>query len=509
MATRTIKPHREESILDDFESLPERAPSAVRTGPGAGAQVLLFIGFFLVLVGTFALGVSILQWGTYVIGPGPGYIVLSLGVTLILIHCYLDPEEPFRRFYTLAGFAMILGAGVTHVVGSYFLPLGLPLLLVAFLFLFGAARNETAFGWRRVIQSALLVVGFLFTIVGLVFGHYSVDFLTTEGVPLLILGIVYLSGYLGLCDERVDDRGYRTALAIGAVGLTNLAITLARSWSQADFLVPAGLILIAISVLHVGLCIFLAADWPLVVLTRRELLAFFYSPVAYLVLFGVCVIFGFHFFLYVNDLSGRMTEPGPPVQPITMYIMNWLPIMAVVMIVPVVTMRLFAEEKRTGSLEVLLTAPISEWSIVLGKFLATLIFFIVAWLPFFVMMIALRVVGGTEFDWRPLLSFFLGLISSGAGFLAMGLFFSSLTSNQIVAAVLTFAGMLLHLGLTWLQGIYRSGLAQEVLQYVSFLWLWFETSRGNLPVRYLAFHASVAVFFLFLTHQVLTARKWK
>ena len=84
-----------------------------------------------------------------------------------------------------------------------------------------------------------------------------------------------------------------------------------------------------------------------------------------------------------------------------------------------------------------------------------------------------------------------------------------MTANQIVAAVLTFAGMLLHLGTHWLRFTYRGGPAADFFTYVSFVDLWSESGVGYLPIRFFAFHASLAVFFLYLTHQVLTARKWK
>jgi len=146
---------------------------------------------------------------------------------------------------------------------------------------------------------------------------------------------------------------------------------------------------------------------------------------------------------------------------------------------------------------------------VLGKFLAAWVFFLIAWSPYFLFMVAFRVFGDEAFDYRPLLGFFLALATTGAGFLAMGLFFSSLTSNQIVAAVLTFAGMLLALGLHWLRSMSSTGGLQEFFSYLSFLEIWWETSRGLFPLRYFVVHASVAVFFLFLTTLTLSARKWK
>ena len=112
--------------------------------------------------------------------------------------------------------------------------------------------------------------------------------------------------------------------------------------------------------------------------------------------------------------------------------------------IPVLTMRLVSEEKRTGSLRFMLTAPVNEWPIILSKFLATWLFFLISWLPATLFLIALRVEVGQPFDYRPLLSFYVSLAAQGLAFVGMGLF-STLTKNQIVAAVLTFAGMMAFL----------------------------------------------------------------
>jgi gliding motility-associated transport system permease protein len=132
---------------------------------------------------------------------------------------------------------------------------------------------------------------------------------------------------------------------------------------------------------------------------------------------------------------------------------------------------------------------------------------LLTWLPYFLFFVALRVVGGEEFDYAPLLGFAVGLVVSGSGLLAMGLFFSSITRNQIIAAVLTFVAMLTLIlapnffpeGSTW----------EEVANYASFMELWRNLLRGDFAPRYLVFHLSAAVFFLYLTVKVLEARKWK
>jgi ABC-type transport system involved in multi-copper enzyme maturation permease subunit len=181
----------------------------------------------------------------------------------------------------------------------------------------------------------------------------------------------------------------------------------------------------------------------------------------------------------------------------------------VIFVVPVLTMRLLSEERRTGTLEVLLTAPLDETTVVLSKFFAALIFFLVLCLPWGLFLVGLRVQGGEPFDYRPLLSFFIALAATGAGFLSMGLFFSSLTRNQIAAAVLTFVGMVALTLVYFLQtDLPLSSTAKVFLNYTSYLELWRDSLGGTLSPRYLIFHISAAIFWLFLTVKVLEARKW-
>src|SRR5262249_43161346 len=139
-----------------------------------------------------------------------------------------------------------------------------------------------------------------------------------------------------------------------------------------------------------------------------------------------------------------MADRGQPIEePIVQrYIIALMPAFAVMVAVPLLTMRLFSEEKRSGTLEVLLTAPISDWYVVLSKFIAVHLLFLLLWIPWAMFLLAMRLETGKPFDFRPLLGFAVVLFASGASFCAMGVFFSSLTNNQIVSAALTFMGMM-------------------------------------------------------------------
>jgi ABC-type Na+ efflux pump permease subunit len=180
--------------------------------------------------------------------------------------------------------------------------------------------------------------------------------------------------------------------------------------------------------------------------------------------------------------------------------------------IPMLTMRLLAEEKRTGSLEVLLTAPVNESTVVVGKFIGTLLFFLLCWLPLGLFLIALRTVADQPFDYRPMLGFYVGLAAQGGMFIAMGIFFSSVTKNQIVAAFMTFVVLESLLFITLLRedplimslpDAFRNGVVR-----LSFYHMWVESLSGQLPMRDVILSISLAVFGLYLSVKILEIRKW-
>lgn len=280
------------------------------------------------------------------------------------------------------------------------------------------------------------------------------------------------------------------------------------------YLVPGGLLLGAAGAVFLAVSVAVTADTPLVVLTRRELTAYFYSPIAYVVLFGQAAIAGVSYLFFVGLLFGGDPELARSPIPEPIVGRYWALGMGAAFTVPVlvaaITMRTFSEEKRSGTLEVLLTAPVNDWAVVLSKFAAALTFFLLCWLPAGVYLVALRYAGGAPFDYRPLLSYYLAMFACGCSFVGFGVFVSSLTRNQIVAAVITFAGifamLLTHLRETFAlligPGI-RAALAK--FDYFS---LWLRALDGQLPVSEVCVQLSLGVLWLFLTVKVLEARKW-
>jgi ABC-type transport system involved in multi-copper enzyme maturation permease subunit len=281
-----------------------------------------------------------------------------------------------------------------------------------------------------------------------------------------------------------------------------------RAGGPAAYFLPGGLLLMAVGLLYLAFAVGICSDARYVVMVRRELSAYFYSPIAYLVLFGMTVIGWWTYATFSSLLIEFMERSRPIPEPIVFnFIVDFYPVMSLLFVVPALTMRLLSEERRTGTLEVMLTAPVDERTVVLSKFTAALVFFLFLWIPWGLFLIALRVEGGQPFDYRPLLSFSVILVCTSAALLSMGLFFSSLTRNQIVAAVLSFMGMMLMLGLYFVQN--QVGPTwQTVFAQLSFVDQWIQSLRGKLYLRSVIAQLSITVFWLFLTVKALEARKW-
>ena len=526
MATRAIKPKREDTILTGWQSMPETAPSVMRADQPTVARILAMAGVMLTAVGLLAVLAPAMEW-KYLVGPGWGAFFLSIGLVAIIYHAFADKDLQFRRMYTATGL-LLMGVGVLlrlmplgGSVGGLFVPYGIYALTLALLLLLAVLRNEDHGHLRTGLLRLVGVGGSIMILAGLIVGQVSAEFLAVEGILLLILGVLYAGAFIGMQGVG-SDAGYYAGVALGAAGALTVIITLIRILVPAfmgnggvpdTFVVPSGLVLLGSGIAYLAISVAICSDWPLVVLFRRELAAFFYSPMAYLVLLAMMFVAWFNFFLFLDSiLRSRDPRAGRVVlEPIVAtYIVSFIPVVAQLFVVPVLTMRLVSEEKRTGTLEMLLTAPVNESTVLISKFLAAWVFYLLTWLPTWLFLVGLRAFGGDEFDYRPILSFFFALAASGAGFIAMGLFFSSVTRNQIIAAVFTFVGMTLFLVTYFLNNMaaLEGTIWGDVFYYGSFVDLWITSLQGVLAPRYLVFHVSVAILFLFLADKVLEARKW-
>jgi ABC-type transport system involved in multi-copper enzyme maturation permease subunit len=506
----------------------ETAPSFLREDEPQVARWIGLVGLMLVTLGSMAVFASAANIASR-INPALGGLFLIVGVACLLFHAARDAEPQVRWLYRIIGY-MWLAVGVVVTLlpfkgqpGTLFLPYGYVCLVLALLFLLPVTRNETEMKWRQLTLRLLGATGAILALVGFIGGNFSENFLIPYSQLLVLLGLAYVAAFIGM-EGSSSNTGYWTSLALGALGLVVFLAALVRSvlpflfrHSFEPYLVPSGLLLMTMGLLYAGLAMALFSDNHLAVLTRRELAAFFYSPIAYIVLFGLTVIGWLIFFDFVNRL---FPPPGPMEQrmfreePIILgYGISWWPVISTIFIVPVLTMRLLSEEHRTGTLEVLFTAPVKETSVVLSKFFATLIFFMLAWVPWALFLVALRVEGGQPFEYRPLLGFFIALACSGAGFVSLGLFFSSLTRNQIASAILTFVGMLALTGVFFAKGIidqfYPGSNWSAVLDHASYVNLWITSMEGQLAPQHLIFFISFAIFWLFVTVKILESRKWR
>jgi ABC-type transport system involved in multi-copper enzyme maturation permease subunit len=516
----TDRQHASE-LLHDWRPPAELAPSEVKADE---AWLIRGVGFagLLFLVAGAATMLALLAGKNPILGSTLGFVCLLFGTALVLFHAASDHDPQIRRMYVGCGYvALFVGIGCSFAyykdsLGELFLPWGVLSFFVGLLFLLSAGRLESDPAWKDVISWTLVVFGAAMALVGLGFGNKTLEFLLPRGLVASLLGLCFLWGVVALRGGD-DSLGFRSGLALGVLGGVCFLVALVRSFlDPRGFLMPSGLVLGAVSLLYLGISLGICSDNRLVVLTRRELASFFYSPIAYIVFFGMTFIawqlFGAFVFqvLWRPGFGFAMGTPNPVTEPIVAnYIIEWFPIICVIFLVPVLTMRLLAEEHRTGTLEVLLTAPLDEATIVISKFIAAWLFYLLLWAPWGLFLTALRYEGGTPFDYRPMLGFYVALAVTGAGFLGMGIFFSSLTKNQIAAAVLTFVGML---GLTYVyfakRNLLSEGFLSVALTHISYIDLWINAIQGKIHVRDLFYHATAAVFWLFLTVKVLESRKW-
>lgn len=238
----------------------------------------------------------------------------------------------------------------------------------------------------------------------------------------------------------------------------------------------------------------------------RELRAYFVSPMAYVILTFFLIGNGVVFFLitaYLNDPRAGISTITP-LQVFFGSIFYWL---VLICVVPVLTMRLISEELRSGTIETLMTSPVSEGQVVIAKYLASLVFYGFLWLP--TVAYALIVEHYGDIDWGPVAAGYLGVFGMGAMFLAIGVFGSTFTKNQIVAATVTFGILVVFFCAGFLDNLVTGETSQKVLEYVNLLKHMDEFGKGVVDTRHLVYYLTTSVLFLFLASRALEARKWR
>lgn len=232
-------------------------------------------------------------------------------------------------------------------------------------------------------------------------------------------------------------------------------------------------------------------------IARRELASYFHSPIAYVAMAAFLAAAGYAF---MEDF-----QPGRPA--VMRALFDWM-VWVLIVIIPVLSMGLLAQEWATGTIETMMTAPIAETDIVLGKFLGAFSFLLVLLSPTLLYVVMLTIYGPP--DYGPILSGYLGLILVGALFLAVGLFCSSLTRSQVVAAVAAVAILAAITIIPWLLsgratlGAFWRGVADRAVmsRYVAF-------SKGIIDPGNLVFFIAATAVFLFVTVKVVESRRWR
>jgi ABC-2 type transport system permease protein len=244
-------------------------------------------------------------------------------------------------------------------------------------------------------------------------------------------------------------------------------------------------------------------------LLRKELAAFFCSLTGYVIIATVTLLTGASFLMLIRNLGS-----DPFLLPVTELFFNsllfWI---IIVLVTPVITMRLFALEKASGTFETLMTAPVGDLAVVAAKFTAAMFFYLIMWLP---TIACLFIVGrftnqASALDGGTVGGTCLGICLSGALFISLGCFASSLTRSQVVAAMLSLAAGVILIIVAYVAQLPNTAQwqTQLLLFYFNLFKQMEDFTRGVVDTRTVIFYTSLTLLFLFLTLRVVESRRWK
>jgi ABC-2 type transport system permease protein len=251
---------------------------------------------------------------------------------------------------------------------------------------------------------------------------------------------------------------------------------------------------------------------------KKEMQSYFASPIAYVVIAMFLVISGYFFYVMITSfvnysmqltMQARYYGGGMPKLSVNQYVVRpFIGNLSVIalFLLPLITMRLYAEEKKSGTIELLYTSPITSWQIIIAKFLAGFSLFLIMVSPTFIYMGILFKYGNPAFS--PIATGYLGVFFIGAGLIALGLWVSSLTENQIIAGAGSFGLFLLLWVIGW-AGESTSGNIAQVLSYISILEHLENFAKGVLDTKDIVFYLSVLSIGLFLSWRSVESIKWK
>lgn len=232
---------------------------------------------------------------------------------------------------------------------------------------------------------------------------------------------------------------------------------------------------------------------------KRELRSYFSSPIGFVfIIFYLIVSNAFFFFVQDFFRQGQVTMRG------YFAAMPWV----FLFFVPAITMRLWAEEKKMGTIELLLTMPVKEWEVVFGKFLASFGFLAITLAFSLTIPISLAFLGKP--DYGVIVGSYVGALFLGSAYLAIGLYISSLTENQVVAFIISLAVIFVLL-LIGIAPVYMNAIGSfvSICEYVSLLSHFNNVTRGVIDSRDVIYYTSIIVLFLYLNVKNIEARKWR
>jgi ABC-2 type transport system permease protein len=250
-------------------------------------------------------------------------------------------------------------------------------------------------------------------------------------------------------------------------------------------------------------------------IAQKELKSYFASPIAYIVIGLWALLYGYvfaailHFFVQQSLQMNQFGMQGPQSMNVNQQLIRPLiqnTLILMLFLLPSLTMRAYSEEKRSGTIELLLTSPVTDFQIILGKFVGAMALFSVM-LGVTLIHIALLFVYGHP-EWKPILTAYIGLLLMGGCFISLGLFISSLTRNQIVAGMVTFAVFLLLWVITWI-GSAAGPQVEKVTNYLSIVDHYDDFGKGVLDTTHLIYYVSFITFGLFLTAKSVDSERWR
>jgi ABC-2 type transport system permease protein len=248
-------------------------------------------------------------------------------------------------------------------------------------------------------------------------------------------------------------------------------------------------------------------------IAHKEIRAYFASPVAYVVIGLFALLFGYFYVAMLNWFVQQGTQMSMGMGPTTLNVNQQMirPLLlnttvVLLFVLPMITMRTYAEEKRSGTMELLLTSPLTDMQIILGKFLGAMTLY-ASMLAVTLVYIGLLYAFGTP-EWKPILTSYIGLLCMGGCFIAVGLLISSLTRNQIVAGMLTFGVFLLLWVIDWI-GAFAGPTLEPIVNYLSITQHFDDFAKGVIDTRHLIYYLSFVTFGLFLTAKSVDSERWR